>query len=96
MLGWISNKAIVKYTPIITSLLIESGVLSQMIRMWAMGSAMDQSLLGWIFVWCALLLWFNWYRVFTPDQKFAKWSTIGGLVINTMAIFTIIWYRYLV
>jgi len=92
----ISDKAIVKYTPILTSLLIESGVVSQLIRMWVNGAAADQSLIGWILVWFALLLWFNWYRIFTPDQKWAKWSTVAGLAINTVAIFTVIWYRFLI
>lgn len=96
MFNWISNKAIVKYSPILTSIFIEGGVISQLLRMWGEGAAADQSLIGWILVWCALLLWFNWYRVFTPEQKWAKWSTIGGLAINTVAIFTVIWYRFLV
>lgn len=95
MFDWISNKAIVKYTPILTAILIEGGVISQLVRMWTMGSAMDQSLLGWIFIWCALLLWFNYYRVFLPNEKFAKWSTVGGLAINTIAIISVVWLRYI-
>lgn len=91
----INDKEIVKYTPVITTLLIESGAISQMIRMWKEGSADDQSLIGWFLIWCALLLWFNWYRVFTPEQKFAKWSTVGGMIVNALAIATIIWYRIL-
>ena len=91
----LDDKEIVKYTPILTTVLLESAAISQMIRMFREGAADDQSLLGWIMIWCALLLWFNWYRVFTPEQKFAKWSTIGGMVINTLGIASIVWFRWL-
>lgn len=90
-----SNKEIVKYSPVATTILIEGGVISQITRMVTEGSANDQSLLGWAMVWLALALWFNWYRVFTPDQMLAKWSTLGGMVINTAAMGVIIWFRFL-
>ncbi|MBW3545141.1 MAG: hypothetical protein KY428_05990 [Bacteroidetes bacterium] len=67
------NPEIVKYTPVITTLLLETSTLSHIATMWVKGTAAGQSMLGWLLVFTALLLWYNWYSVFTPDQKFAKY-----------------------
>lgn len=91
----ISNKSWVKHTPIVTTLLLEAANVQQIGRMWTEKTAAGQSLGGWVCVNLALILWFNWYRVFTPDQKIAKYSTLVGITINFMVIMSIVYFRYL-
>lgn len=90
-----SNKAVVAWSPILAGVLIETGGLSQIFRMWSEQSAEGQSLLGWIAVLLALLLWLNFYRVCTPEQKSAFWVTAVGVLVNLGVIGTVLWFRYL-
>lgn len=70
------NPELVKYTPFITTILLETSTLSHIYQMWREGTAAGQSFVGWLCVMTALVLWYNWYGVFTPEQKFARYSTL--------------------
>lgn len=89
-----NNQAVVKHTPIATTTLLEAANVQQLWRMWTEKTAAGQSLTAWISVNLALILWFNWYRVFTPDQKIAKWATAFGIFMNSLVILTVVYYRY--
>jgi uncharacterized protein with PQ loop repeat len=88
------EKAVTTYTPILTAILLESANVGQIYRMITEHSAKGQSLAAWIVVWCALALWINYYRVI--GQKSALYATIVGLVLNTVVISTVIYFRYVV
>lgn len=88
-----NNPSIVAKTPLLTTFLLEAANVSQLYRMWTEQSALGQSLWGWINVWFALVLWLNFYRVVTPDQRFAFWATAFGVCMNTMVCLTVIHFR---
>lgn len=84
----------VKYTPILTLGLLESANVLQLIHMWSTGTSVGQSPWGWLCVNLALLLWLNWYTVFTPDQKLAIYGTCVGIVLNAAVIATTIYLQH--
>lgn len=89
----INNREIVKYTPVVTVILFESGGVMQMLTMFQEQSSADQSLVGWILGGVALTLWYNWYRLFTPDQWLARRSTLLGIATQLIGIGVILWWR---
>lgn len=66
--------------------------MSQLWQMWSTGTAAGQSIMGWISVNLALILWLNFYHTFTPDQKFAIWGTRLGLLLNGSVIASVWWF----
>lgn len=93
MTPW-NNKSIVAKSPILAGVLIETGGVSQIARMWMERSAEGQSLLGWCSVFLALVLWLNFYRVCTPEQKSAFWVTAVGVAVNLCVIGSVVWFRW--
>lgn len=85
--------SLVSKTPLITTFLLEWANLSQLWRMWGEGTAEGQSLMGWVSVNLALILWLNFYLTFNRDQKFAIWGTAFGIGMNTAVIGTVLWFR---
>jgi uncharacterized protein with PQ loop repeat len=90
-----SNPEWVARTPIITTLLLEAANVQQLFRMWTEGTAKGQSMTAWISVNVALLLWLNFYRVITPNAKWAIRGTAFGVVMNAAVILTVIFFRYI-
>ena len=83
-------------TPLVSVGLLELANIQQLFRMWTEWTAAGQSLWGWIFVQIALWLWLNFYRVLTPNEKFAIYGTALGVVMNSLVILSIIFFRYIV
>jgi hypothetical protein len=90
-----NDPARVKFTPIVTTGLLEAANLNQLIRMWGEHSARGQSLQGWVCVGLALALWWNWYRVMVPGDRFARRCTAFGILMNALVVLSVIWFRYL-
>ena len=90
------NPDIVTYSPIVTTCLLESANIGQMIRMWTYHTAAGQSLISWAAVQVALWLWQNFYRVITPDQWVARLTIKIGILLNFGVILSVIYWRYLV
>ncbi len=91
-----SKPKFVSLTPIVTTLLLEAANVQQIWRMWVQRTAAGQSLTGWLCVNVALILWFNFYRVFTPKERFARWGTGVGILLNSAVIFSVLYFRYVV
>lgn len=91
-----NDKKWVSKTPLLTTFLLEGANVGQIKRMWTEHTAAGQSLVAWMMVWLALVLWFNFYRVITPEEKFAKYCTLFGVCMNTMVILSVIYFRYIV
>lgn len=89
-----SNPKWVSKTPLITTFLLEAANLQQLWRMWTTWTAAGQSISAWVSVNLALLLWLNFYRVITPNEKFAIWGTAIGVCLNTLVILTVAFFRY--
>jgi hypothetical protein len=87
------NPEVVRYTPFLTTALLEISTFSHIIQMWTKGTSAGQSVIGFVLVICALILWFNWYGVFTPDQKFARYSTLFGIVMSSIAFISVLIFR---
>jgi hypothetical protein len=89
-----SRPAWVAKTPILTTLLLEAANVSQLWRMWTERSAEGQSLAGWALVTAALLLWWNFYRVCTPDQIIARRACVVGIAFNLAVVATVTYFRF--
>lgn len=89
-----SEPRIVDKTPLVSVALLEAANVQQLFRMWSEHTAAGQSLWAWMTVNVALWLWVNFYVVFNRDNKFAIYGTALGIVMNTLVILTIIWFRY--
>jgi hypothetical protein len=83
-------------TPILTACLLDGGAIGQIVRMWREQTAAGQSLTSWCAVVAALCLWLNFYRVITPDQKWAIRVQALSIAINIAIVATIVWFRYVV
>lgn len=91
---WNNPKLVATWTPILAVMLLEWANVNQLYRMWTEWTAAGQSLWGWVSVWCALVLWINFYRVVTPEAKWAFRGTALGICMNTCVIVTVIFFRY--
>lgn len=91
---WYRNPKFVALTPILSVSLLETANAAQLVRMWTERSAEGQSLWGWMCVNLALILWLNFYFTFNKEQKFAIWGTKLGILMNSMVILSVIWFRY--
>ena len=91
-----NDPAIVAYSPIATTCLLEGANISQMVRMWTQRTAAGQSLLAWVCVGSALLLWANWYRIVTPEQRIARFTIKIGIALNFGVILSVAYFRYAV
>jgi len=91
-----NDPAIVTYSPIVTTCLLETANVGQMIRMWTHHTAAGQSLVSWACVQVALWLWANFYRVVTPDQKWARFTIKIGIALNFGVMASVAWFRYVV
>jgi hypothetical protein len=95
MFKFISNPKVVSKTPIATVFFLESANVNQIIRMWTEHSAKGQSLIAWLCVSAALILWCNFYRVCCPEQKWALRTTLLGVFLNALVILSVIYFRYI-
>lgn len=96
MTKWWSNPAVVDKTPIVTTVLLEGANVSQLLRMWSERSALGQSLTGWLSVGFALVLWWNFYRIVTPNANWARWATAFGIGMNALVCLTVVYFRWIV
>jgi uncharacterized protein with PQ loop repeat len=94
MTPWYRQPALVSKTPIVAVVLLELANVSQLTRMWSTGTADGQSVVGWMCVNVALLLWLNFYLTFTPTQRWAIWGTVLGIGMNTSVILSVLWLRW--
>lgn len=90
-----THRELVERTPIVTTMLLEAANVQQLQRMWTERTAAGQSLTAWLSVSAALLLWLNFYRVVTPQAKWAIRGTAVGVAMNALVILTVIYFRYL-
>ncbi len=84
----------IRMTPLITTFLLETANVGQIWRMWTTQTARGQSLFSWMMVGVALGLWYNFYRVVTPQEIFARRCTAFGVLMNLLVILTVCWFRY--
>lgn len=91
-----SNPKWVSKTPIVTTLMLEIANAGQIWRMWSERTAAGQSLIAWVSVNLALMLWFNFYRVLTPNEKWALRGTAAGIIMNWGVILSVVYFRYVV
>lgn len=94
----LTNERFLLATPFLTTLLLENGNIQQLLQMWTERTAEGQSLLGWISVQIALLLWFNFYgnKLEGSSRKTALLATAVGCVFNFSVILSVVYFRYVV
>ena len=91
----INNARLVALTPIASLVLIEGGAVGQIARMLRERSAVGQSLWSWLAVSAALVLWFNYYRVITPQHLLPRITMAIGITLNLCIAATIVYFRYI-
>lgn len=96
MLHLLNDPKWVLRTPIISVLLLEAANVQQLWQMWVVDwSADGQSLTAWLSVQAALWLWLNFYRVITPEARWAIWGTRLGIALNNAVCLSVFYWRYL-
>jgi len=90
-----NNPNIISKSPLVALICFEGANIGQIIRMLYEHAAQDQSLTSWIMVNIGLWIYYNFYRVCTPKEKFARFTAMAGIVINTMVISTVVYWRYI-
>jgi hypothetical protein len=88
-----NDKKWVGRTPVVTAVLLEGANAHQLWRMWSEQSALGQSFWGWFQVHIALWLWWNFYRVMTPDQLWARRTAVLSIAINALVVLTVLYFR---
>lgn len=91
---WYRDPTWVARFPLAASLLLELANFQQLWRMWSEGSALGQSIGAWISVQAALWLYLHFYRVLTPDQRWAILAVRISIGINWLVIGTVCWFRF--
>lgn len=92
---WLTDPKWVLRTPIASVILLEAANLQQLWQMWVVDrSAEGQSVTAWLSVQAALWLWLNFYRVITPQAKWAIRGTQLGLTLNMSVILTVLYWRF--
>lgn len=89
---WSSPKLVAK-APILATALLEYANLGQIHRMWTQQTAAGQSLGSWAAVCAALVLYWNFYRVVTPDQVWARRMSVVGISLNVLVCLTVVYFR---
>lgn len=94
LLSYVSDPVWVARSPIIAQTLLEAANVQQLIQMWVVDhSAQGQSVTAWASVQVALWLWLNFYRVLTPQAKWAIWGAEVGIALNMAVILSVIYWR---
>lgn len=88
-----NNPARVKFTPVVARIGFEIANIEFIVRMIETRSSRDQSLLSWVLLCGALLLWVNFYRVCTPEQIPARVMSIVAASTNMLVLATVIYFR---
>lgn len=83
----------IDYLPVASTVLLEWANVSQLIRMWTEHTAAGQSVLAWISVCLALVLFLIYYRAKGLTVPF--WTTVFGVGMNSAVWMTVIYFRYL-
>jgi hypothetical protein len=89
-----NDPAIVCWSPIVTTCLLEGANVGQMVRIWTQHTAAGQSLMSWCAVQLALWLWANWYRIVTPEQWVARFTIKVGIALNFGVILSVLYWRW--
>lgn len=82
-----------KKAPIPATLLLEYANIGQLIRMWTYRTAAGQSLSSWFAVFLALCCYFQFYRIVTPEQIWARRMALLGIFMNLAVCFTVLYFR---
>lgn len=90
-----NNPRFVSFTPIFAALIFETASIGQMYEMWRKHSALGQSIFSWSIISLALLLWLNFYRVKTPDEKIAIYQTVFAIFTNLLVIAMVVYFKYI-
>jgi hypothetical protein len=90
----LTNPKFVSKFPIATVFFLEGANIQQIYKMWSEHTAAGQSVGGWLFVWVALVMWSWYYKVCVPweNAKWAFWTTLTGVFINSFVIFSVLYW----
>lgn len=80
--------------PILATVLLEYANVGQLYRMWHDRTAAGQELTSWVAVCLALICYCVFFKVCTPEQKWARYMNLLGVGMNLLVCATVIYFRY--
>ena len=90
----LSDPVWVARSPIIAQTLLEAANVQQLVQMWLIDHSADgQSVTAWASVQAALWIWYNFYRVLTPQAHWAIWGARVGIGLNMAVILSVLYWR---
>ena len=89
----INLDTLVKYFPVLATLLIEAASLGQIARMFQERSSAGQSFVSYLLLILALVLWERFYAIRTPDEKPAVWTARASILVNILVASCVLYYR---
>ena len=95
MFAFLNDQKLVSLTPLLTAFIFEFANAGQLYEMWTKHSAKGQSIYSWSVITLALLLWLNFYRVKTPEEKLAIWMTAVAICMNFLVIGSVAYFKFI-
>jgi len=84
---------IIGYFPVLSTILIDLANIGHIIRMFQEKSSAGQNPYSYLMVILALVLWAEFYRVRTPEEKIARWTAWFGVMFNLAVLGAVYWYQ---
>jgi hypothetical protein len=91
---WLNDPVVVSKTPLAAIPFFCWFSVKQIVQMWSEYTAAGQNLAGWVFLWLALLMFLNFYRVCCPKEKLAFWGTVVEVLVVSGGLLTVAYFRY--
>lgn len=89
----VNDKRWIRYTPIVTTSFFQLATFGQIYQMVTQHTSAGQNPVSWLLGCISLGLWLNWYRVMTPDHKIPWYTALAGLIVNTIGLLVVLWFR---
>lgn len=83
----------VKYFPILATVLLDSASLGHILQMFEQRSSAGQSVMAYVMIIGALILWERFYKLRTPTETWAIWSARFGIVFNAVVLLIVLHFR---
>jgi hypothetical protein len=87
-------KNLASKAPLVATGIFVFADFSQIVRMVNERTSAGQSLIGWIGILIALLMYATFFRIITPKEKLAFYCTVINITIIIALTLTVAYFRY--
>jgi hypothetical protein len=88
------TKIIASKAPLVATGIFVFADFSQIVRMINEQTSAGQSLVGWIGILVALVMYATFFRVITPKEKLAFYCTVVNIAVIITLALTVAYFRY--